>query len=59
MNQAQKIHQFVVNLNEEAVRHIVRQLLGFPESKKFLLKCVEEFHNHYTFPIEDIIDDPE
>lgn len=45
------ISMYVDSLNEEALRYALLQLLLYPESKKFLVKCLNKYCYFYTFPL--------
>jgi len=47
------VKRYVNNLDTEALRFLAVQLILYPESRKFMVSCINEFNKFYRFPIGD------
>lgn len=47
------ITRYVNNLDIDALRTALIQLIAYPESRQFMVGCINEFNRFYRFPIKD------
>lgn len=46
-----EVKTYVNNLNEHGLIQVVGQLLMYPETREYIIKCAKETHKAFSFPI--------
>ena len=49
----EQIKRYIQHLDIQALKHIVMQLIEYPDSIKFIEKCIAEWSLFYMFPIDE------